>query len=84
MGMKFFYQAHDFYAGQFTKTLSPKFDGFNERIALWFIAWLNNYSPVLLGGLVRDFEKNLSSLEIEMPYKNGILDLGFIEGAVSK
>ena len=80
--MKFFYQAHDFYAGQFTKTLSPKFDGFNERIALWFIAWLNNYSPVLLGGLVRDFEKNLSSLEIEMPYKNGILDLGFIESRI--
>ena len=41
MGMKFFYMGHDFYAGQFTKTLFPKFPNFNEDIALYFISILN-------------------------------------------
>lgn len=56
MGMQFFYQSHDFYAGQFTKTIFPKFNGLNEKIALWFIAWFNKHSKRLKGELVRKFE----------------------------
>ena len=55
--MQFFYMDHDFYAGQFTKTAFPKFDGLNWRIALWFISWFNKSSKWYLGLLVRDFEK---------------------------
>lgn len=57
MGMQFFYMAHDFYAGQFTKTAFPKFKGFNWRVALWFISWFNKSSKKYLGLLVREFEK---------------------------
>lgn len=39
MGMQFFYMAHDFYAGQFTKTLFPKFNGLDADIALYFIVY---------------------------------------------
>ena len=31
--MQFFYMQKDFYAGQFTKTLYPKFNGLNATIA---------------------------------------------------
>ena len=32
ISMRFHYMHHDFYAGQFTKTLIPKFRGFNENL----------------------------------------------------
>ena len=82
MGMKFFYQSHDFYAGQFTKTIFPKFKGFNEKIALWFIAWFNKHSSVLSGGLVRDFERLFNSVEIEVPYIGKEIALSYIESRI--
>ena len=56
IAMQFFYMTHDFYAGQFTKTVFPKFDGFNERVALYFITLFNHYQIVLQSVLVRDFK----------------------------
>lgn len=56
MGMQFFYMRNDFYAGQFTKTVYPKFFGFNENIALYFISLLNRFQKKYLGVLVRNFE----------------------------
>ena len=67
MGMQFFYMAHDFYAGQFTKTAFPKFEGLNWRVALWFISWFNKSSKWYLGLLVRDFEKAFGETEIIVP-----------------
>ena len=41
ISMRFHYMNHDFYAGQFTKTAIPKFECFNERIAMYFISIFN-------------------------------------------
>lgn len=82
MGMKFFYMEHDFYAGQFTKTLFPLFDGFDELIALYFIALLNKHSQKYLGGLVRDFEKLLYDTELQVPMKNDEIDFEFIRNFI--
>lgn len=58
MAMKFFYIKSDYYSGQFTKSLHPKFEGFDENIAQFFISIFNMYSEYLKAQLVRDFEKN--------------------------
>ena len=80
--MKFFYQSHAFYAGQFTKTIFPQFEHFNKYIALWFIAWFNKYSPILLGGLVRDFENIFNNIEISVPFINNEIAFTHIEARV--
>ena len=83
MGMQFFYMDHDFYAGQFTKTAFPKFDGLNWRIALWFISWFNKSSKWYLGLLVRDFEKAFLETEIMVPTNSdGSLALAFMESRI--
>ena len=78
MGMKFFYMSHDFYAGQFTKTLFPKINDFDEDLALYFIAMLNKNSDKYLGGLVRDFEKLLYDTDLYVPMNNGKIDYDLI------
>lgn len=83
MGMQFFYMAHDFYAGQFTKTVFPKFEGFNWRIALWFISWFNKSSRWYLGLLVREFENAFLETEISVPRNaNGSLALAYMESRI--
>lgn len=67
IAMQFFYMAHDFYAGQFTKTVFPKFDGFNERVALYFITLFNRYQIALQSILVRDFKSTFATFEILLP-----------------
>ena len=66
LGMKFFYMPHDFYAGQFTKTLYPKFDNFNANIALYFISLLNKCNTSFMG-LVRNFKKQFEDTKILLP-----------------
>ena len=82
MAMQFFYMSHDFYAGQFTKTAFPLFEGFDEKVALWFISWFNKSSKRFLGVLVRDFEETFYETELEVPYKNGKVDVDFIRERV--
>ena len=83
MGMRFFYMKHDFYAGQFTKTAFPLFEGFNESVALWFISWFNKSSPKYLGLLVRDFEEAFNNSELVVPYnKDGKVAVDFIESRI--
>ena len=67
ISMKFHYMWHDFYAGQFTKTLIPKFKGFNETIALYFIAELNKKSSYYQGYLVREFVEKVRNTVISLP-----------------
>lgn len=59
LGMQFFYMQKDFYAGQFTKTCYPKFKRFNQKIAHFFITYLNKQQSQFQAVLVRDFEKNI-------------------------
>lgn len=67
ISMKFHYMAHDFYAGQFTKTLIPKFDEFNEILALYFIVVLNKHSEHYQGFLVRHFKDKVSETAVFLP-----------------
>ncbi|GMB95408.1 hypothetical protein NHP21011_15160 [Helicobacter heilmannii] len=80
IGMQFFYMEQDFYAGQFTKSLHPKFKGFNRRIALFMCTCLNKFQSVLQGVLVRDFAKTLNPLKIILPVdEKGAIAFDLIE-----
>ena len=82
MGMHFFYMNHDFYAGQFTKSAFPLFEGFNESVALWFISWFNKSSGKYLDLLVRDFENAFNNTELIVPYRNGKVAVDYIESRI--
>ena len=83
LGMQFFYMQKDFYAGQFTKTLYPKFSGLNATIAQFFIAWLNKHQKIFQGVLVRDFEKTFNETEILLPVLDSHnIDFDFIESFI--
>ena len=80
LGMQFFFMQKDYYAGQFTKSIVPKFDRFNERIAKFFLAWFNKSSAVYKNVLVRDFEKTFKQTKLNLPIdENGNIDFLFIE-----
>ena len=79
IAMKFFYMKHDFYAGQFTKTAFPLFEGFNERVALWFATWFNKSSEIYKNLLVRHFEQTFYETIICVPFINGKVATDFIE-----
>ena len=89
IGMQFFYMAHDFYAGQFTKTAFAKFSGFNETVALYFIAQFLPHQKYLQSGLVRDFERLFNSVDVGVPLdSDGDIDCdridAFIRGLIKK
>ena len=77
--MKFFYMKNDFYAGQFTKTAFPLFEGFNERVALWFATWFNKSSEIYKNLLIRHFEQAFYDTIICVPFINGKVATDFIE-----
>lgn len=79
LGMQFFYMKSDFYAGQFTKTVFPKFEPFNEKIAMYFISILNKCAKLFLSVLVRDFVSVFNDTEIIVPYKNNTIASEYIE-----
>ena len=84
IGMQFFYMEYDFYAGQFTKTAFPKFDGFNKTIALFFITAMNKFKDVFQRVLVSDFEETFNKSIIEVPYINGQIAFEFIESYIKE
>lgn len=67
ISMKFHYMQHDFYAGQFTKTLIPRFQDFDEKIALYFMAILNKHSAYYQSYLVRHFKDKVSETVVSLP-----------------
>lgn len=79
IAMKFFYMKNDFYAGQFTKTAFPLFEGFNERVALWFATWFNKSSEIYKNLLIRHFEQAFYDTIICVPFINGKVATDFIE-----
>lgn len=83
LGMQFFYMEKDFYAGQFTKTIYPKFDNFNKDIAQYFICWLNKKQNFYQSHLVRDFERLFNETKILLPIsENGEIDYEFMENFI--
>ena len=80
LGMQFFYMKKDFYAGQFTKTIYPKFDNFNKDIAQYFICWLNKKQNFYQSHLVRDFERLFNETKILLPIsEDGKINYKFIK-----
>ncbi|ORI03946.1 restriction endonuclease subunit S [Campylobacter concisus] len=80
LGMQFFYMKKDFYAGQFTKTIYPKFDNFNKDIAQYFICWLNKKQNFYQSHLVRDFERLFNETKILLPIsEDGEINYKFIK-----
>ena len=79
LGMQFFYMEKDFYAGQFTKTIYPKFDYFNSKIAQYFIVLLNKNQKIYQGSLVRDFERLFYNTKILLPTLGGEINFSFME-----
>ena len=80
LGMQFFYMPSDFYAGQFTKTVFPKFNKFNEKLAIYFIAFFNKLQKMLQSVLVRDFEKIFCESTILLPAtSDGTPDFSYME-----
>ena len=80
LGMQFFYMEKDFYAGQFTKTIYPKFDNFNKDIAQYFICWLNKKQNFYQSHLVRDFERLFNDTKILLPIsEDGKINYKFIK-----
>lgn len=67
ISMRFHYMHHDFYAGQFTKTLMPKFQGFDEKLAMYFIGILNKHSEYYQSFLVRHFKDKVSETVVALP-----------------
>lgn len=82
--MKFFYIGHDYYAGQFTKTVKPKFDDFDEAVGQYFSVWFNKSSEVYKSALVRDFDKLFYETEVSVPMKSGCIDVDFIRKYMKK
>lgn len=78
LGMQFFYMSHDFYAGQFTKTIYPKRFELNDKSGLYFATLFNKQKEELLGVLVRDFEDTFLSRNVEVPINNNAIDFSFI------
>lgn len=85
LGMQFFYMEHDFYAGQFTKTVFLKDGGrLDEKLALWFASLFNKAKGHFMKGLVRDFERLFLSLKILLPVKpNGKPDFDTMRDLIS-
>ena len=80
LAMQFFYMKKDFYAGQFTKTIFPRFEGFNENLALYFIITFNKAQKLFSSVLVRDFEKTFSNHKITLPLDSkGDIDFAFMQ-----
>ncbi|WP_353862069.1 restriction endonuclease subunit S [Escherichia coli] len=79
LGMQFFYMEKDFYAGQFTKTLLPKFSGMNKKIALYFIVMLNKYQKHLQSKLVRDFKQQFDEIKLSIPVRGSNIAWDYME-----
>ena len=82
--MKFFYMDHDFYAGQFTKTVVPLFQGFNEAVGQYFAVWFNKSSEKYKAGVVGDFDRLFYDTTVKVPIKDGNLDVQFICNYINK
>ena len=82
ISMYFHYISHDFYAGQFTKTAFPKFDGFNEAIALYFIVLLSKFQKTYQSVLVRDFEQTFYNSIVSLPTTNCKVNFSYMESFI--
>lgn len=80
----FFYRNRPWYAGQFVRKITPKFN-MSQKTAAFFTAVLNKQKPRLLSVLVRDVDKTFKKSVILLPTNNGDeVDFDFIESFTSE
>ena len=84
IAMQFFYMEKDFYAGQFTKRAELKDFVLTPRLANYFITVLNKKQKIFQATLVRSFEKTFKTEKVQLPIKNGQIDLDFMEKFVAE
>ena len=84
IAMQFFYMEKDFYAGQFTKTIYPKFENFNKYIAFYFISLFNaNRQKYLKDFVVKYFERDFTNTYISLPIdSNGNPNFALMENFI--
>ncbi|MCR1912958.1 MULTISPECIES: N-6 DNA methylase [Enterococcus] len=78
MAMEFFYLEKDYYTGQFTKSIVPKFENFERNIGLYFISLFNQNKTYYKGSLVRDFDKIFLNTIIHVPMTKGEIARDYI------
>lgn len=76
--MDFFYRKKPWYAGQFIKKITPKFE-VPEKTILFFTTLLNKQKQKLLSVLVRDVDKIFKEITISLPTKSDQIDFAFME-----
>lgn len=75
--MDFFYRKREWYAGQFIRKVSAKFN-LNEDLAHFFTTILNYQKPRLLSVLVRDIDKTFEETIVELPVINNDIAFDFM------
>lgn len=82
--MDFFYRKKPWYAGQFVRKVTPKFE-LSDSAILFFTTVLNRLKPTLLSVLVRDVDKTFLNSTIQVPITaDGKIDFGFIAEFVAE
>ena len=82
--MTFFYRERPWYAGQFMRKITPKFE-LNSYTGLYFETVLGALSEMLLSGLVRDVDEAFLSATITLPVDdNDEVDFVWIEQFIKK
>lgn len=80
--MDFFYRSKPWYAGQFVRKITPKFE-INEGTIIFFSTLLNKQKPILLSVLVRNVDKVFNSIKVSIPMKGTDIDYELINSFVA-
>ncbi len=80
--MDFFYRSKPWYAGQFVRKITPKFE-INEGTIIFFSTLLNKQKPILLSVLVRNVDKVFNSIKVSVPMKGTSIDYELINSFVA-
>ena len=78
--MTFFFRDRPWYAGQFVRKITPKFQG-NTLVYLYMLTCLRKTSETLLGVLVRDVDDTFNNMSVKVPInsENNMLDFQYME-----
>lgn len=82
--MDFFYRKKPWYAGQFVRKITPKFE-LSDSAIIFFTTLLSRLKPTLLSVLVRDVDKTFLNSTIQVPItEDDKIDFGFIAEFVAE
>lgn len=82
LGMNFFFQTEPWYAGQFVRNISPKFE-INRPLSLYFGTLFNKRSKSYQSVLIRDFDKIFKNEKILLPaIDENTPDFDYMEKAI--